>query len=253
MTKSKIKKRKTKSKQLAVTKDKKILNIIICVGILILVISCLNFIYIIKTNMNITKFYNEISNDSQNDSTLESITPHYLFLGDSITERYDLEKYFENYSVVNSGVGGNITNDLINDLQHRVYKYNPSTIFLMIGTNDVNQNKSAKNIFENIEKIIKEIQFHLPKSRILVLSILPSSEIWNEHDNNDKRIEVNKMIKERYNTKKVQYIDLYNILKEKESNKINNSYTTDGLHLNEKGYELISKKLKEYMNTNNHN
>ena len=59
------------------------------------------------------------------------------------------------------------------------------------------------------------------------------------------------MLKKRYHKNRTQYIDLYSILKEKKSNKINGDYTTDGLHLNEIGYELISEKLKEYMIPNN--
>lgn len=242
-----LKKGKSKNKHQIIKTDKKIQNVIIVLGVFVLLVSCLSFVYIINMNIKI----NEILNDSKKEFVLESITPHYLFLGDSITEQYDLEKYFENYSVVNSGIGGNLTDDILNDLKDRVYKYNPSTIFLMIGTNDVNQNKSAKYIYDNIEKIVEQIQIHLPKTRIMVLSILPSAETWNLDDSNNKRIEINNMLKKRYHKNRTQYIDLYSILKEKKSNKINGDYTTDGLHLNEIGYELISEKLKEYMIPNN--
>ena len=120
-----LKKGKSKNKHQTIKTDKKIQNVIIVLGVFVLLVSCLSFVYIINMNIKI----NEILNDSKKEFVLESITPHYLFLGDSITEQYDLEKYFENYSVVNSGIGGNLTDDILNDLKDRVYKYNPSTIF----------------------------------------------------------------------------------------------------------------------------
>ena len=242
-----LKKVKSKSNYKTKKIDKKIINTTIIFGTLVLLISCLSFICMINMNIKL----NKILNDSEVEFDLELVTPHYLFLGDSITEQYDLEKYFKNYSVVNSGVGGNLTDDILNNLQDRAYKYNPSTVFLLIGTNDVNQNKSAEDIYDNIEKIVEEIQIHLPRARIIVLSILPSAETWSLDDSNDKRVKINDMLKKQYHKSDVQYIDLYSILKEEDSNKINKDYTTDGLHLNKNGYALISKKIKEYMIPNN--
>ena len=62
---------------------------------------------------------------------------NYLFLGDSITDYYDLDKYYEGYKVVNSGISGNQTSDILDDLKKRAYVYNPSTIFLLIGTGNI--------------------------------------------------------------------------------------------------------------------
>ena len=60
-----------------------------------------------------------------------------LFLGDSITQRYKLDKYFFNYKTINSGVGGNTTNDILNDIDERVNKYNFDKVFLLVGINDL--------------------------------------------------------------------------------------------------------------------
>ena len=242
-----LKKIKSKSKFKIKEIDKKIINGALVFGVLLLLISCSSFICMVNMNIKL----NKVLKNNEAEFFLESVSPHYLFLGDSITEQYDLKKHFKNYSVVNSGKGGNLTDDILNSLQDRVYKYNPSTVFLMIGTNDVNQNKSAKYIYNNIEKIVEEIQFNLPMTRVMVLSILPSDEAWALNDDNDKRIKINNMLREKYRDNRVQYIDLYSLLKETDSNKINRDYTTDGLHLNDEGYELISKKIKEYMIHNN--
>ena len=38
---------------------------------------------------------------------------NYVFLGDSITAGYDLDKFYKDYPVVNSGVGGYTTKDML--------------------------------------------------------------------------------------------------------------------------------------------
>ena len=60
---------------------------------------------------------------------LKSEYTNYLFLGDSITDFYDLDEYYKDLPVVNSGVSGNTTADILNDMKNRVYNYNPSKYF----------------------------------------------------------------------------------------------------------------------------
>lgn len=216
-----------------------IIGVVICIIILVIICVCNN----IKNN----KLKKQLIACENTTITLEEIAPHYLFLGDSITAQYDVMKYFPGYSVVNSGIGGNTTDDILENMYERVYRYNPSTVFLMIGTNDVNHGKSSEEVFDNIKKIINLIQSNLPQARIFIESITPSRGDWGETDNNEKREDINNLLKNEYKDSEVVYIDLYSIVKEKNSNKIQNKYTKDGLHLNEAAYEQISKELKKHM------
>ena len=63
----------------------------------------------------------------------QTIDDNYLFIGDKITEDYDLLKYYEKKPVVNEGKAGNMTDDILNNMKNRIYQYNPSKIFLLIG------------------------------------------------------------------------------------------------------------------------
>ena len=58
---------------------------------------------------------------------------NYLFLGDSITDYYDLDKYYEGYKVVNSGISGDQTSDILDDLQKRAYVY-PERLYTRMQT-----------------------------------------------------------------------------------------------------------------------
>ena len=87
------------------------------------------------------------------------VNDNTVFLGDSITDFYNVNRYFNEYNIVNSGISGNTTKDILNDLDNRVYRYNPSKVVLLIGINDfLNEDDSVETVVNDIE----EITAHLP-------------------------------------------------------------------------------------------
>ena len=179
---------------------------------------------------------------------------NYLFLGDSITDYYDLDKYYEGYKVVNSGVSGNQTSDILDDLKKRAYVYNPSTIFLLIGTNDYIHDKKEDETINNIKEIVDKLNKNLPNAKIYLESIYP---INNTDDkkifksvvnvrNNTSIKKINSELKKYCNDKNCTYLDMYSLLEDKDGN-LKLEYTKEGLHMSDKGYEVITKELKKYM------
>lgn len=173
--------------------------------------------------------------------TLETLSPSYLFLGDSITEQYHLKDHFKNYKVVNSGRGGYTTKDILDHIEEMAYDYNPSKIFLLIGTNDVSREVSEKEIINNIKKIITELQKNLPKATLYVESIYPTS-----FDSTSKIRSINKAIKEYCKENEINFIDLYSLLQNRDQ-KIESKYTKDGTHLTEDGYDIVTQKILSYL------
>ena len=175
---------------------------------------------------------------------------NYLFLGDSITDYYDLDKYYEGLPVVNSGISGNTTEDILNDMKNRVYNYNPSKVFLLIGTNDLIHDKNVDEITSNIEKIISEINGNKPQAEIYVESIYPVNDNLDEDmvnvRDNDDIIEINKQVKKYCTDNGYTYINMYDKLLDEDGN-FSEKYTDDGLHPNENGYEIITKEIKKYL------
>lgn len=182
------------------------------------------------------------------------IPENIVFLGDSITDYYDLEKYYKDYYVVNSGVSGNIAKDILDDMEERVYKYNPSKVFLVIGTNDIQRNISDKEIVKNIETIIENIKKNRKDTKIYLESIYPINNTDNDKINNEvvgKRTneeirKVNQELKEYCDKEKITYIDMYKKLADDEGN-LKIEYTKEGLHISDKGYELITDVIKDYI------
>lgn len=183
------------------------------------------------------------------------IDDNYLFLGDSITDFYDLGKYYPKLPVVNSGISGNTTEDILKDMKERVYRYNPSKIFLLIGTNDLVKDKSVEDIVSNITEIITKIQKNRPYSKIYLESILPvnhsdddkiDADMVNEKRSNEKIRKINTKLKNVAQEKEVTYIDLYTALAD-DNQELKLEYTNEGLHLSDKGYQKVTDVLMPYI------
>ena len=177
------------------------------------------------------------------------VDKNYLFLGDSLTEFYDLDKYYpdKKLKVVNSGVKGNTTNNILDNMYNRVYRYNPSDIFILVGTNDIPKN-SLQNIFDNYVSIVSQIEKNRPSATIRIISLYPVN-----HDirPKDKRtmsaiINLNESLKIFAKNNNIQYIDLYSKLVDENGN-LDIRYTKDGLHLNDEGYKIVTEVLSKYM------
>lgn len=177
-----------------------------------------------------------------------------VFLGDSITELYNVNEYYENYHVVNSGKGGNSTIDLLDNLDSRVYQYNPSKLFLLIGTNDMAYQYPKDEIYKNIVKIVDEIKKNKSYTKIYVESIYPIN------NSNDPKISrksvkyrtneiinyINNKLSEKYDDSDVTFIDVNKELLDN-NGLLDIEYTVDGVHISEKGYNKITSVLLPYI------
>ena len=210
-------------------------SFMLLVGILL----CVNEQEIIKLNSRLERLERYTYNK-------ESI----VFLGDSITSRCDLDKYFPNYNVYNSGIAGNMTKDILDNMENRVFVYNPTKVFVLIGTNDlVYSGLDNDGIKNNIEEIINKIYEKNSNTKIYLESIYPVNNSINkeivETRTNENIKDLNNKIEKICNNK-CTYINMYDNLTDKNGN-MKRIYTVDGLHLNKIGYKVITNKLIKYL------
>lgn len=207
-------------------------------------------ILIITTTIFISLYFynkNKLDNTKTQDENI-------VFFGDSITEGYNVKEFFDENKVVNSGISGNTTQDLIDRIETDLYDYNPSKVIILIGTNDIRANISDEEIIDNIKEIITGIRKNRKNSEIYIQSIYPinrdvDKEYWkdvNSKYNNKHIIELNKLIKNLCKEKKITYINVYSKLIDDNGN-LKSAYTKEGLHLNDLGYYKVTNVLKEYL------
>ena len=180
-----------------------------------------------------------------------TVDDNYLFLGDSITELYDLDEHFPDMPVVNSGISGNVTEDILDDMRGRVYQYNPSKVFLLIGTNDIQEEVSEEDIVNNIKEIISSIKANRPYAEIYLESIYPVDEDKeaSRDRTNEEIMDINNQLEKFCRDENITYINLFDLLvnPDQEEAEIRDEYSDDGLHLTEEGYEIVTKEIMKYI------
>lgn len=176
-----------------------------------------------------------------------------VFLGDSITDYYPIDEIFLDLPIINSGKAGYKTTDILEEMDTLVYQYNPTSVYLLIGTNDFIKETDENQVEEvenNIVKIVENIKKNRSKTKIYIESIYPVNRNVNptsvaDRDNEEIQ-EVNEFLKKYCDDNHYTYIDLYHSLTDDDGN-LYKKYTNDGLHANEIGYGRISQILLEYL------
>lgn len=157
------------------------------------------------------------------------------FLGDSLTDGYDLKKHYPDFLVVNRGIGGDTTFGLEERIDVSLYDLKPKIAVMLIGANNMD------TMFENYEELLKGFKENVPNTKIVLLSLTSMSGEWGRKNQlaayNNVKI---KLLAKEYG---FEYIDLYSSLFNIEAGEIYAEYTTDGGHLTELGYEVLTQQI----------
>lgn len=161
------------------------------------------------------------------------------FLGDSLTDGYDVKNYYSQYLVSNRGIGGDTTIGLEERMQVSLYDLKPKVAVMLIGANNM------ETMFDNYENILKGFQENLPNTKIILLSLTSMSGEWGKKNQlaayNNVKI---KMLAEKYG---FAFVDLYSALMNLETGEIYPEYTTDGGHLTAEGYRVFTDTLTPFI------
>lgn len=167
-----------------------------------------------------------------------------VFVGDSITQDYNIHEWYPNCHCYNRGIGGDTTINLLKRLDVSVYELKPKKIVLLIGTNDLElTNDSEISIAKRVEKIVEEIHA-FDDIEIFLLSVLPTNQTMDKNTVGKRSINrimaLNKYLSE---IKHVNYIDMFSKLID-ENKYLKESYSIEGLHLSQLGYQVMTDVLK---------
>lgn len=173
-----------------------------------------------------------------------------VFLGDSLTDLYPVHEFIHDVRIVNRGVSGDTTYDLLKRLDD-VVALKPKTVILQIGINDyVRLHKSSPlQVSQNIIKVVQKLQNTVDDIRLVSLYPINKNKLkltmtylWSV--NNKTILETNKILSEYCSQNNLQFINLYPLLLDENQN-LNEDYTLEGLHLNLAGYDKISPVFKQ--------
>lgn len=169
-----------------------------------------------------------------------------VFTGSSSVRLWEgLEELFPDHQILNTGFGGSQTRDLFEHLQPLVLSYKPKMVFIYEGDNDINFRKRPKRVIRITKKIIDTIWQHYPETEVVLISSKPSIVRWHLKK---RYIKLNLKLKEfAERTPRVAFANVWDIMLMNEV--INESlFIEDGLHMNQKGYDLWYEVIKSFLN-----
>ena len=164
-----------------------------------------------------------------------------VFLGDSITARFEWQEYFSDLTVANRGIDSDVTEGVLNRLD-TVENQHPKKIFLMIGINDIMHKLPLDTSMQNYKKILTQLSETLPDCKIYVQSVLPVNTSTGI-DNSDVSA-FNTELRQLCSDLALPYIDLYSLVVTDDNNF---TYTVDGVHPTGEGYAIWMDGIREYV------
>lgn len=169
-----------------------------------------------------------------------------LFVGSSTIENWKtLSQDFPDKYVLNRGVSGTKTIDMINYLEHLVTPYSPSQIFLYPGDNDIGYKWTPDEIMEQVKKLFTLVRAEKPDAEIVFISIKPCPRRMKDID---KIVRTNEMLKAfALSQENTAFADVFGAMLSEDGTLVPEYYRDDALHLTEKGYEVWKKVISEYI------
>ena len=171
---------------------------------------------------------------------------NYLFIGDYHTDGLEFDDFYKPYVKVSDN--DYTTSLILDDLRSYIYVYNPTHVFIELGSNDLVDENSISEMVNNLKRIVRGIQNNRSMATIYVESLYPVNDKI-EGFNSDILIELIKKanieIESMCKSLNVLYIDMYNELSEEDL--LKEDYTNDGVKLNEDGYKKVYKVINRYI------
>ena len=168
-----------------------------------------------------------------------------VFVGDSITEGWHtLQQDFAGLpvKVVNRGIGGDTTPNLLYRLQDDVLSLHPVGLVLLIGTNDLGEHTPPADIADNLRTLHAHIRAAYPEIPVAWCLVMPRRG----DDTYPARIrEVNGYIREiAAQDPQATVVDTFTPLAQPDGSSIPADYVPDRLHLNADGYAVWRRVLE---------
>lgn len=176
------------------------------------------------------------------DSTKESI----VFTGSSSIRMWKtLKKLFPDKQIINTGFGGSQATDLLFHLEPLVLRYRPKKVFIYEGDNDISAKKKPKEVIATTLEIIENIHALDNATAIVLIGAKPSISRWKLRGRYKK---LNRKLERlSKDNSLITYVDVWFPMLNR--NKLKQDlFIADGLHMNEKGYNIWYETLKDLVN-----
>jgi len=173
---------------------------------------------------------------------LDPAKRYAVFVGDSLTEGFPLEKHFAGKAVLNRGIVADGTGALgargiSRRLEESVFGCRPAVVFLQIGVNDLASSPKPPQAFVNaVAEIVDAIKAKLPKVPVVLATCYGKSKKYARWESvNPRIVTFNEGILALAKERKLPVLDLAAAYNGPEG-RIPEELSNDGLHLKRDQY-----------------
>jgi lysophospholipase L1-like esterase len=169
-----------------------------------------------------------------------------VFLGDSITDSWDLAHYFPGQPYHNRGIGGQTTPQMLVRFRPDVIDLEPRVVVILAGTNDIAGNTGPMSLTEieaNLKTMTELARIH--GIHVVLSSVTPVND-YTERSKMffplrppDQILELNRWMKDYAARNGCVYLDYFSAMVD-EKGLLKRDLAEDGLHPNNKAYAIMA-------------
>lgn len=192
-------------------------------------------------------------------ATLKDRKLKVLLLGNSITQGWGGQRNLVTYKPgkqimdrllgeaqwESAGISGDRVQNLLWRLRYGNYTAcDPENVIISIGINNlIAENDKLEDVAAGLIAVADEARTQFPDKRIILMGLLPSGK----EKNNAIRIKCDTIhsILAKHNFKGIEYINPTSWFTDAEGTITPGTYSSDYIHLSDKGYEIWGEKIKE--------
>jgi lysophospholipase L1-like esterase len=174
-----------------------------------------------------------------------------ILLGDSITEGFDVAKYFPDRRVLNRGIGADVIGNalpaddkrgVLKRLDESIFNCAPRDVFLLIGINDLGDSHTPELLEAGYREILEKVKRRAPAVHMHIQSVLPTRGAYAKHNANinDFNQRLEKLAKEF----DYDYVDLHSQMTD-DHGELEKEFTADGLHLLDPAYRIWKAQIEK--------
>ncbi|HJS07014.1 MAG TPA: endo-1,4-beta-xylanase [Pirellulales bacterium] len=178
------------------------------------------------------------------------------FQGDSITRRWGATDYpqflahwkksFHGWNAANFAWGGDTTHNILWRMQNgELDGLSPKVVVLQAGTNNLPgrgpaNDRQVDDVVSGIRAIVAEFQYRVPNATIIVTAVFPRTQ---NSDLAPAIRKINEQMAALADGKRVRFLNINDQLADS-AGRLLPRVSSDGLHLDEPGYEIWAQALK---------
>jgi lysophospholipase L1-like esterase len=165
-------------------------------------------------------------------------SPIAVMLGDSLSQWFPNDRLPTASTWLNQGISGETTRGILarsGDLANA----QPHTIYVMAGVNDIKRGVSDREIIQNLSQTLQRLRQRHPNAQIVLQSILPTRS---PQIQNDRIAGLNQWLSVMAQRQGAYYLDVHQYFAARDGY-LRSDLTTDGIHLNERGYGVWQSAL----------